>query len=130
LRATFEELKGLPPALVIVDENDILRDQGEAYASKLQAADVATASVRFNGTMHDFMMLAPLRDTETMRRDQPGRLNVPPRVRHGSHRAILNRVGPAGAFRNATVEPLEDVDEEAEEALERCDRARSCCKTS
>jgi acetyl esterase/lipase len=67
LRATFEELKGLPPALVIVDENDILRDQGEAYASKLQAADVPTASVRFNGTMHDFMMLAPLRDTETTR---------------------------------------------------------------
>jgi acetyl esterase/lipase len=67
LRATFEELRGLPPALVIVDENDILRDQGEAYASKLQAADVPTASVRFNGTMHDFMMLAPLRDTETTR---------------------------------------------------------------
>ena len=36
----------------------------------------------------------------------------------------MNRVGPAGAFRNATVEPLEDVDEEAEEALERCDSAR------
>jgi acetyl esterase/lipase len=67
LRATFEELKDLPPALVIVDENDILRDQGEAYASKLQAADVPTASVRFNRTMHDFMMLAPLRDTETTR---------------------------------------------------------------
>jgi acetyl esterase/lipase len=67
LRATFDELKDLPPALVIVDENDILRDQGEAYASKLQAADVPTASVRFNRTMHDFMMLAPLRDTETTR---------------------------------------------------------------
>jgi acetyl esterase len=67
LRATLDELKGLPPALVIVDENDILRDQGEAYAAKLRDADVPTASVRFNGTMHDFMMLSALRDTETTR---------------------------------------------------------------
>jgi len=67
LRATLEELRGLPPALVIVDENDVLRDQGEAYASKLRDADVPTACVRFNGTMHDFMMLAALRDTETTR---------------------------------------------------------------
>jgi acetyl esterase/lipase len=65
LRATLEELAGLPPALVIVDENDVIRDQGEAYATKLREADVPTASVRFNGTMHDFMMLAVLRDSET-----------------------------------------------------------------
>jgi acetyl esterase len=65
LRATLDELRGLPPALVIVDENDIIRDQGEAYATKLREADVPTASVRFNGTMHDFMMLAVLRDSET-----------------------------------------------------------------
>jgi len=65
LRATLHELRGLPPALVIVDENDIIRDQGEAYATKLREADVPTASVRFNGTMHDFMMLAVLRDSET-----------------------------------------------------------------
>jgi acetyl esterase/lipase len=67
LRATLDELTGMPPALVIVDENDILRDQGEAYASKLRDADVPTASVRFNGTMHDFMNLNALRDTETTR---------------------------------------------------------------
>ena len=67
LRATLDELRGLSAALVIVDENDILRDQGEAYASKLRDADVPTACVRFNGTMHDFMMLAALRDTETTR---------------------------------------------------------------
>jgi acetyl esterase/lipase len=67
LRATLDELEGLPPALVIVDENDILRDQGEAYAARLRDADVPTACVRFNGTMHDFMMLAALRDTETTR---------------------------------------------------------------
>jgi acetyl esterase/lipase len=65
LRATLDELKGLPPALVIVEENDVIRDQGEAYATRLREADVPTASVRFNGTMHDFMMLAALRDSET-----------------------------------------------------------------
>jgi acetyl esterase len=67
LRATLDELRGLPPALVIVDENDILRDQGEAYASRLRDADVPTACVRFNGTLHDFMNLSALRDTETTR---------------------------------------------------------------
>jgi len=67
LRAAPEELAGLPPALVIVDENDVLRDQGEAYAAKLRDADVPTACVRFNGTMHDFMMLDALRDTESTR---------------------------------------------------------------
>jgi acetyl esterase/lipase len=67
LQAPLDELRGLPPALVIVDENDVLRDQGEAYASKLRDADVPTASVRFNGTMHDFMNLSALQNTETTR---------------------------------------------------------------
>jgi acetyl esterase/lipase len=67
LRAAPEELAELPPALVIVDENDVLRDQGEAYAARLRDADVPTACVRFNGTMHDFMMLDALRDTESTR---------------------------------------------------------------
>lgn len=63
LRATLEELTGLPEALVIVDENDVLRDEGETYARKLTAAGVRTTSVRYNGTIHDFMMLNPLRAT-------------------------------------------------------------------
>jgi acetyl esterase len=67
LRAGLDELSGLPPALVIVDENDILRDQGEAYAARLRDADVPTVCVRFNGTLHDFMNLTALRDTETTR---------------------------------------------------------------
>jgi len=67
LRATLADLEGLPPALVIVDENDVLRDQGEAYADKLRAADVPTTSVRFNGTIHDFMRLNALRDSESTR---------------------------------------------------------------
>jgi acetyl esterase/lipase len=49
--------------LVIVDENDVLRDEGEAYARNLVDAGVRTTSVRFNGAIHDFMMLNPLRET-------------------------------------------------------------------
>lgn len=64
LRATLEELAGLPPAFVIVDENDVLRDEGEAYARKLTAAGVPTTSVRYNGIIHDFMMLNPVRSTQ------------------------------------------------------------------
>jgi acetyl esterase/lipase len=63
LRASLEELAGLPPAFLIVDENDVLRDEGEAYARKLTDAGVRTVSVRYNGTVHDFMMLNPLRAT-------------------------------------------------------------------
>lgn len=63
LRASLEELRGLPPALVMVDDNDVLRDEGEAYARKLTQAGVPTTSIRINGTLHDFMMLNPLRPT-------------------------------------------------------------------
>src|SRR5262245_36756169 len=63
LRATLDELAGLPEAFVLVDENDVLRDQGEAYARKLTEAGVRTTSVRVNGILHDFMMLNPLRET-------------------------------------------------------------------
>jgi acetyl esterase/lipase len=61
LRASTEDLAGLPEAFLIVDENDVLRDEGEAYARKLVEAGVRTTSVRYNGTIHDFMMLNPLR---------------------------------------------------------------------
>lgn len=61
LRATLEELAGLPEAFVVVDENDVLRDEGEAYARRLAEAGVRTTSVRYNATIHDFMMLNPLR---------------------------------------------------------------------
>jgi acetyl esterase/lipase len=63
LRASIEELAGLPETFLIVDENDVLRDEGEAYARKLTEAGVRTTSVRFNGIIHDFMMLNPLRET-------------------------------------------------------------------
>jgi acetyl esterase len=63
LRASLDDLAGLPEAFVIVDENDVLRDEGEAYARKLTEAGVRTTSVRFNGAIHDFLMLNPLRGT-------------------------------------------------------------------
>lgn len=63
LRASLDDLTGLPPAFVIVDENDVLRDEGEAYARRLAEAGVLTTSVRYNNTIHDFMMLNPLRET-------------------------------------------------------------------
>jgi acetyl esterase/lipase len=64
LRASHEQLAGLPPALVIVDENDVLRDEGEAYARRLIQAGVPTTSVRYNAIIHDFMMLNPVRATQ------------------------------------------------------------------
>lgn len=67
LRATLDDLRGLPPAFLIVDENDVLRDEGEAYARRLTEAGVPTTSVRYNGTLHDFMMLNPVRDTRAAR---------------------------------------------------------------
>jgi acetyl esterase/lipase len=61
LRATLEDLAGLPEAFVVVDENDVLRDEGEAYARRRIEAGVRTTAVRYNATIHDFMMLNPLR---------------------------------------------------------------------
>lgn len=63
LRASIDQLAGLPEAFMIVDENDVLRDEGEAYARKLVEAGVRTTSVRYNDIHHDFMMLNPLRPT-------------------------------------------------------------------
>src|SRR6188508_1148579 len=57
LQASVEQLKGLPPALIINGENDVLRDEGEAYALKLLKAGVPVAAVRYHGTIHDFVML-------------------------------------------------------------------------
>lgn len=67
LHASIEQLRGLPPALIIVDENDVLRDEGEAYARKLQMAEVPVTAVRALGTVHDFVMLNALAETPATR---------------------------------------------------------------
>lgn len=63
LQATEEQLKGLPPALVINGECDVLRDEGEAYAHKLNAAGVKVTGKRYHSTIHDFLLLNALAET-------------------------------------------------------------------
>ena len=63
LKADIEKLYGLPQTLIITDENDVLRDEGEAYARKLDMAGVDVLCLRVNGTIHDFLILNALFDT-------------------------------------------------------------------
>src|SRR4051795_432532 len=67
LRASDEQLAGLPPAFVIVGEADVLRDEGEAYAARLRAVGTEVTTVRYDGITHVFMMLNALRDTHATR---------------------------------------------------------------
>jgi len=67
LRATIEQLHGLPDALIITDEADVLRDEGEAYAKKLLTAGVDVTAVRVLSIIHDFVMLNALDQTNGCR---------------------------------------------------------------
>jgi acetyl esterase len=67
LRASVDQLRGLPDALVIIAENDVLRDEGEGYARQLLRAGVRVTSVCYNGTVHGFIMLNALADTPATR---------------------------------------------------------------
>jgi len=62
LQASIDQLKGVAPAVIMVAENDILRDEAEAYGQKLDQAGIEVSTVRFNGTIHDFGLLNVLAD--------------------------------------------------------------------
>jgi acetyl esterase len=67
LLASIEQLEGLPPTLIQVAENDILRDEGEAYGRKLDMACVTVTTVRYNGVIHDFGLLNGLAELPAVR---------------------------------------------------------------
>jgi acetyl esterase len=66
-QASAEQVTGLPPTYLCVDEADVLRDEGEAYAAKLRSAGVPVTTVRYDGTIHDFMLLNGLSETHAAR---------------------------------------------------------------
>lgn len=67
LRATSEQLRGLPDAMIINGQADVLRDEGEAYAVKLRESNVDVTTIRVNGIIHDFVMLNSLDQTNATR---------------------------------------------------------------
>jgi len=66
-QASEDQVAGLPPTYLCVDEADVLRDEGEAYAAKLRSAGVPVTTVRYDGSIHDFMLLNALSDTRATR---------------------------------------------------------------
>jgi len=67
LRASLEQLRGLPDAMILNGEADVLRDEGEEYARRLREAGVNVTTIRFNGIIHDFVMLNALDETNAVR---------------------------------------------------------------
>jgi len=63
INATTADLEGLPPALIITAENDVVRDDGETYARNLMRAGVEVSAARYLGTIHDFVVFEGLADT-------------------------------------------------------------------
>lgn len=87
LPASSQQLAGSPRTLIITAENDVLRDEGEAYNRKLIGAGVEVVTTRYNATTHDFVMLTSLT-----------KLN--PRTR----RKVASRLAPAASIQDARVD--------------------------
>lgn len=67
LRATLDCLKNLPPTMIINVQAEVLRSEGEAFAEKLRCANVEVTALRIQGTIHDFVMLNALDQTNACR---------------------------------------------------------------
>lgn len=67
LLASLSQLHGLPEAMIINGEADVLRDEGEAYARRLRCAGVPVTAIRCQGIIHDFVMLHALDQTQACR---------------------------------------------------------------
>ncbi|SRR6266481_2198744 len=67
LEASIDELKGLPPAMIIIAECDVLRDEGERYARKLVQAEVPVTCTRYLGVVHGFLCINALAETPAAR---------------------------------------------------------------
>lgn len=67
LKASLEELRNMPDAMILNGEADVLRDEGEAYANRLREACNDVTAIRFQGMIHDFVMLNSLDQTDACR---------------------------------------------------------------
>jgi acetyl esterase/lipase len=67
LNADAAQLHGLPPALIQTAENDVLRDEGEAYARKLDEAGVEVTLTRYGGLIHDYGLLNAVAEVPAVR---------------------------------------------------------------
>lgn len=67
LRASIDCLKCFPQTMIINGQADVLRSEGEAFGEKLRCAGVDVTAVRIQGTIHDFVMLNALDQTNACR---------------------------------------------------------------
>lgn len=67
LRAEISQLQNLPPAMIINGQADVLRSEGEAFGEKLRMAGVSVTALRVQATIHDFVMLNTLNNTNACR---------------------------------------------------------------